>query len=51
MTALLVENLKHIILFLLIGSVIGLSQFGDETAKPVRRKRLRSHSPPATARL
>ena len=41
MTALLVENLKLIILFLLIGSVIGLSQLGDETAKPARRKRLR----------
>ncbi len=51
MTALLVENFKLIILFLLIGSVIGLSQLGDETAKPARRKRLRSHSPPATARL
>jgi hypothetical protein len=51
MTALLVENLKLIILFLLIGSIIGLSHLRGEEAKPARRKRLRGYGRPASARL
>ena len=33
MTALLVENFKLIILFLLIGSLVGLSHLGDENGQ------------------
>ena len=51
MTAHLVENLKLIILFLLIGSIIGLSHLSGERVKPARRKRFRSHGRPASARL
>jgi hypothetical protein len=51
MTALLVENLKLMILFLLIGSIIGLSHLSGEEAKPARRKRFRSHGRSASARL
>jgi hypothetical protein len=51
MTALLIENLKPIILFLLIGSIIGLSNLSGENAKSARRNRRRGHSQPATARL
>ena len=51
MTALLVENLKLIILFLLIGSIIGLSDLSRAKARPVRRKRLRGYGRPASARL
>ncbi len=41
MAALMVENLKLIILFLLIGSIIGLSHISGEKAKLARHKRLR----------
>ena len=48
MTALLVENLKLIMLFMLIGSVIGLSHLNDGKAKPAA-KRLRGYVRPASA--
>jgi hypothetical protein len=51
MTALLVENLKLIMLFMLIGSIIGLSHLSGGQARPARRKRLRGHGQPASARL
>ncbi len=51
MTALLVEHLKLIILFLLIGSIIGLSHLGSAKAKPTHRKRRRGYGRPASARL
>jgi hypothetical protein len=51
MTALILENLKLIMLFLLIGSVIGLSHLSGGKAKPARHKRLRGYGRPATARL
>ena len=50
MTVLLVENLKLIMLFMLIGSIVGLSHLSGEMAKPTRRKRLRGYGRPATAR-
>ena len=50
MTALMLENIKLIMLFLLIGSIIGLSHFNDGKAKPARLKRLRGYGRPATAR-
>jgi hypothetical protein len=49
MTALLVENLKLIMLFMLIGSIIGLSHLSGGKAKPARHKQLRSYGRPATA--
>jgi hypothetical protein len=49
MTALLVENFKLIMLFMLIGSIIGLSHFNDGKAKPARPKRLRDYGRPASA--
>jgi len=51
MTALLVENLKLIMLFMLIGSIIGLSHLSGGKTKPTRRKRLRGYGRPASARL
>ena len=51
MTALLVEHLKLIILFLLIGSIIGLSHLGGAKTKPTHRKRRRGYGRPASARL
>ena len=51
MTALLVENFKLIMLFMLIGSIIGLSHLSDVKAKPARTKRLRGYGRPASARL
>ena len=51
MAALMLENLKLIILFLLIGSIIGLSHLNGAKAKPARRKRLRGYGRPASARL
>ena len=51
MTALLVENLKLIVLFLLIGSIIGLSHLSSERVKPARRNPRRGYSRPAPARL
>jgi hypothetical protein len=50
MTALMLENIKLIMLCLLIGSIIGLSHFNDGKAKPARPKRLRGYGRPATAR-
>ncbi len=51
MTALLLENLKLITLFTLIGSIIGLSQLDGEKAQPARRNRLRKLGRSAAARL
>jgi len=50
MTDLLLENIKLIILFLLIGSVIGLAHLGDEKVKPARAERLSKYGRPASAR-
>ncbi len=38
MTALMLENLKLIMLFVLIGSIIGLSHLSGGKAKPARPK-------------
>jgi hypothetical protein len=51
MTALLIENLKLIILVLLIGTIVGLSHLSGGKAKPTRRKRHRDYAWPAWARL
>jgi hypothetical protein len=51
MTALLLENLKLIVLFLLIGSVIGLSHLSAVKAKPAHSKGHRGYGRPAPARL
>jgi hypothetical protein len=51
MTALLLENLKLIILVLLIGTIVGLSHLSGGKAKPTRRKRHRDYAWPAWARL
>ena len=49
MTALLLENIKLIILFLLIGSIIGLSHLSGGKTKPARSKRLRGYGRLASA--
>ena len=49
MTALLLENVKPIVLFMLIGSIIGLSHFSGGTVMPSRPKALRKHNRPAPA--
>ncbi len=51
MTALPVEHLKLIILFLLIGFIIGLSHLDGAKAKPASRKQRRGYGRPASARL
>jgi hypothetical protein len=51
MTALLVEYFKLIMLFMLIGSIIGLSHLSGATARPVRPRRRRGYGRPASARL
>jgi hypothetical protein len=51
MTALLVEHFKLIMLFVLIGSIIGLSHLSGAKAKPARRRRRRGYGRPASARL
>jgi hypothetical protein len=51
MTVLLLENLKLIMLFVLIGSVIGLSHLGAVTAGPAQSKGQRGYGRPASARL
>ena len=51
MTALLVENIKLIMLFVLIGSIIGLAHAGGGTAMTARSKRLRSYRRRASVRL
>jgi hypothetical protein len=49
MTALLLENLKLVVLFILIAAVIGLANFGGAT--PSRPKAHRQSGKPAPARL
>jgi hypothetical protein len=49
MTALLVENIKLIMLFMLIGSIIGLSHLSGAKPKPARHQRLRGYGRPASA--
>ena len=44
MTVLLIENIKLIMLFLLIGSIIGLSHLSGENTKTTRHKRLGAKS-------
>ena len=51
MTAFMLENAKLIMLFLLIGSVIGLSHLSGGNAMPARPKRLRGCGRPASAHL
>jgi hypothetical protein len=51
MTALLLENIKLIALFMLIGSIIGLSRIDGEKARPARRNRLRKIGRFAATRL
>jgi hypothetical protein len=51
MTALLVEYFKLIMLFMLIGSIIGLSHLSGAKARPVRPRRRRGYGRPASARL
>ena len=51
MTVLLVENLKLIMLFMLIGSIIGLSHLSGGKANPERPKGLRGYVRPVQARL
>jgi len=48
MAALLLENIKLLMLFVLIGSIIGLSHLGQTTAA---RLRLRSYREPVSAAL
>ena len=51
MTALLLENLKLVILVLLIGTIVGLSHLSGGKAKPTRRKRHRGYAWLTWARL
>ena len=51
MTALLLENIKLIMLFLLIGSIIGLSHAGSGRPIAERPNRRRGYRRPASARL
>jgi len=51
MTALLLENLKLVILVLLIGTIVGLSHLSGGKAKPTRRKRRRGYAWLTWARL
>ena len=51
MTALMFENLKLILLFVLISSAIGLSHSGGRKVVPTREKRLRADGRPASAHL
>ena len=50
MTALMLENLKLIMLFLLIGSVIGLSHLSGGKANPARPKGHRGYGRLVSAR-
>ena len=50
MTALMLENLKLIMLFMLIGSIIGLSPLSGGKANPARPKGLRGYGRPVPAR-
>jgi hypothetical protein len=47
MTALLVENFKLIMLFMLIGSIIGLAHLSGAKAKPACLRRRRGFGRPA----
>ena len=51
MTTLLLENLKLIVLFLLIGSIIGLSRFGGRKPMTTRPKGLHGPHRIASIRL
>lgn len=51
MTALLLENIKLVMLFVLISSIIGLSRLGDVKATPAHKKGRRGHHRAASARL
>ena len=51
MTALLLENIKLVMLFVLISSIITLSSLGDTKVRPARAKRRRSHHRAASVRL
>ena len=51
MTALLLENIKLVMLFVLISSIIGLSCLSDANAKPGRSNGRRAYRSPASARL
>ena len=51
MTALLFENIKLVMLFVLISSIIGLSRFGGVNAKPAHSKERRGYRRHASARL
>jgi hypothetical protein len=51
MTALLIENLKLIVLFTLIVSIIGLSNLSGRKAKPVHRKAHRDYGSFASTHL
>jgi len=49
MAAMLLENIKLILLFVLIGSVIGLAHVDGGKAKTARPTRLRGYFRPAAA--
>jgi hypothetical protein len=51
MTALLLENIKLVMLFVLISSIITLSRLGDLKARPARAKGRSSHHRAASIRL
>jgi hypothetical protein len=51
MTAFVLENLKLILLFVLIGSVIGLSNLSGGKAMTARPKGIRRYHRPVSARV
>ena len=51
MTALLLENIKLVMLFVLISSIIMLARLGDVKTGPARAKGRRSHRRAASVRL
>ena len=51
MTALLLENIKLVMLFVLISSIITLSRLGDVKASPAQAKGRRGHHRTASVRL
>jgi hypothetical protein len=51
MTALLLENMKLVMLFVLIGAIIGLSRFSDASGKPARSNGRRAYRSSASAHL
>ena len=50
MTALLLEHLKLIVLFLLIGSIVGLSRLSGDKATPTPAKAVRKSRRAASVR-